>query len=183
MAKGKYHEWLQEDKLNILRSWARKGLTDAEIAKRIGIQRPTLYDWKNKYPNISDALKKGKEIYDNEVEESLHKSTLGYFIEEEKTLVQKIGDKEVIKKEKIKKWIPPNVTAQIFWLKCRKKEEWQENKDRLDIEEQKQRILKMEEELKLLSGNEDSSSCKINEFLESTKKNIEEVKEVFEDDD
>lgn len=44
--------------------WARDGLTDEQIAYNIGIRRPTLYDWEKKYPDISDALKKGKEVVD-----------------------------------------------------------------------------------------------------------------------
>ena len=43
MAKGKYQEWLTEDGLTKLEAWARDGLTDEQIAKNIGIKRPTLY--------------------------------------------------------------------------------------------------------------------------------------------
>jgi len=78
MAKGKYQEWLTDDGLLLLEAWARNGLTDEQIAHNIGIKRPTLYDWKNKYSDISDALKRGKEVVDIEVENALHKSAVGY---------------------------------------------------------------------------------------------------------
>lgn len=46
MAKGKYLEWLTKEGLLKIEGWARDGLTDEQIAEKIGIQRQTLYDWK-----------------------------------------------------------------------------------------------------------------------------------------
>lgn len=62
MAKGKYQRWLEPDGLLLLEGWARDGLTDEQLAEKMGINPATLYDWKNKHPEISEALKKGKEI-------------------------------------------------------------------------------------------------------------------------
>lgn len=78
MARGKYQEWLNDEGLLKLQGWARDGLTDEQIAHNIGIRRETLYDWENKYSNISNALKKGKEVVDREVENSLFKRATGY---------------------------------------------------------------------------------------------------------
>ena len=97
MAKGKYEYWRTTDGLILLQGWARDGLKDEQIAHNIGIRRTTLYDWKNKYPDINDALKKGKEIVDYEVENALLKRA-------------KQGD----------------VSAQIFWLKNRRPEKWRD---------------------------------------------------------
>ena len=60
MAKGKYEYWLSEDGLILLSGWARDGLTHEQIAANIGIRRETLYEWMKRFPNISNALKKGK---------------------------------------------------------------------------------------------------------------------------
>ena len=68
MALGKINEWLERDKLILLEGWARDGLTDEQIAKNIGISRASLYEWKKKEVDIFDALKKGKEVIDFEVE-------------------------------------------------------------------------------------------------------------------
>lgn len=62
MAKGKYERWLEPDGLILLEGWARDGLTDEQIATKIGINPATLYDWKNKFPKISEALKKVKKL-------------------------------------------------------------------------------------------------------------------------
>ena len=126
MAKGKYKEWLEAEKLTLLRGWTADGLSDEQIAKNIGINRTTLYDWKKKYSDISDALKKGKEVADYEVENAMHKSAIGYFVEEEKTYVTVVDGIPTKRLEKTKKWIPPNTAAQIFWLKNRRPDKWRD---------------------------------------------------------
>lgn len=75
---GKYQQWITEEGLIKIEGWARDGLTDEQIAHNIGIQRTTLYDWKNKYPDITDTLKKGKEVIDRQVENALLKRALGF---------------------------------------------------------------------------------------------------------
>jgi transcriptional regulator with XRE-family HTH domain len=128
MAIGKYKEWLTEDGLILLRKWARNGLTDAEIAENIGITATTLYNWKNNHVEIFEALKKTKDIYDSEVEEALEKAALGYYVwEEEWRRDPDTGDMVMFKKEK--KWIKPDTTAQIFWLKNRDRQHWRDKQD------------------------------------------------------
>ena len=67
MAKGKYEYWLTPEGLIKLEGWARDGLTDEQIAVNIGVNRDTLYRWKKAYSDISDALKKGKDVIDRQV--------------------------------------------------------------------------------------------------------------------
>ena len=135
--RGKYQEWLEAEKLTLIEGWARSGLTDEQIAHNIGIRRETLYDWIKKYPNISHALKKGKEVADFEVENAMFKSALGYEYEEVKTYIEDSGSGQKKRIEKTKKHVAPNVTAQIFWLKNRKSPEW---RDRQEIEQTNRNI-------------------------------------------
>jgi transposase-like protein len=102
MAKGKYEEWLTEDGLILIEGWARDGLTDEQIAHNMGINRDTLYTWKKKYPDISEALKKTKDVVDREVENALYKKALE-------------GD----------------TTAMIFWLKNRRPNDWRDKRENL----------------------------------------------------
>ena len=92
MAKGKYQRWLEPDGLLLLEGWARDGLTDEQIAGNVGITATTLYEWKNRFPEISEALKKGKEIVDIQVENALLKRALGYeYMEERVEISEKDG--------------------------------------------------------------------------------------------
>lgn len=119
MAKSKADEWLKEDKLTLLTGWARQGLTNEQIANNMGINVSTLYDYINKFNEISNALKKGKEVVDFEVENALLKRALGYSYEE------KTFEDGVLKKV-VTKEVAPDTTAQIFWLKNRMSDHWRD---------------------------------------------------------
>ncbi len=100
MAKGKYDKWLKPEGLLLLEGWARDGLTDEQISNNIGISRSTLAEWKKKYEDIADTLKKGKEVVDYQVENALLRNAIK-------------GD----------------TTAQIFWLKNRRPDKWRDKRD------------------------------------------------------
>lgn len=130
MAKGKYEAWLEPDKLILLEAWARDGLTDEQIATKMGICRDTLIQWKKKYPDISDTLKKGKDVVDIQVENALLKRALGYEYEE---ISEKYEMGVLVEKKVTKKQVVPDTTAQIFWLKNRKPDEWRDKRE-VDVE-------------------------------------------------
>ena len=125
IAKGKYEYWLSPDGLLLLEAYARDGLTDEQIAKNLDITPSTLYEWKRRYSEISEALKKGKEVVDIEVENALLKRALGYSYEEKKVEVSEEGTKVT----KTIKEVVPDTTAQIFWLKNRRPEQWRDKQD------------------------------------------------------
>lgn len=130
MAKGKYKEWITKEGLLKIEGWAKDGLTDEDIAYNMGINRKTLYEWKKKYPPISDALKTGKEVVDRKVENALFKSAIGYEYTEVKEYIEQTDDGKKKKKiEKTTKHVPANTTAQIFWLKNRKPKQWRDKQD------------------------------------------------------
>ena len=124
IAKGKYHEWLEQDNLLMIEGWARQGLTDEQIAKNIGISKVTFYDWLKKYPNISNSLKRGKAPVDFEVENALLKRAIGFEYEETETIIEEIDGKQKKRVKRIKKVALPETSAIIFWLKNRKPEQW-----------------------------------------------------------
>lgn len=129
---GKYHKWITEEGLLKIEGWARDGLVDEQIAHNIGIARTTLYDWSNKHSDISDALKRGKEVTDRQVENALFKRALGYkYIETTKEPVMnpKTGQFEFVISKEVIKEVAGDTTAQIFWLKNRKPIEWRDKKD------------------------------------------------------
>lgn len=122
MANGKFAEWLTEDGLLRLSAWARDGLTDEQIAANIGIAPKTLYRWKDSHSPICQALKKGKEVVDIQVENALLKRALGYDYEE--VTVEADGRGKPIKVKKVTKHVPSDVAAMMIWLKNRKRGVW-----------------------------------------------------------
>lgn len=142
MAKGKYQEWLTDEGLLLLEGWARDGLTDEEIASKVGVSRSTLNEWKTKYPDISDTLKKGKDVVDRQVENALLKRALGYKYDEitkELSVDPDTGEERLTITKVVTKEVQPDTTAQIFWLKNRKPDEWRakrevEDGDKMELE-------------------------------------------------
>lgn len=135
MAKGKYGYWLTGDGLLLLAAWVRDGLTDEELASKMKIAPSTLYAWKIKFPEISEALKKGKEIVDIEVENALYKNATGYdYTEDQAFKVKRVFydddnrrcEQEEIEVVEIRRHKPPETAAQAFWLKNRKPVEWRD---------------------------------------------------------
>lgn len=120
--RGKFHQWLTDEGLIKLEGWARDGLTDEQIAHNMGIVTSTLYEWKKRYSDITDSLKRGKEVIDRQVENALLKRALGY---QYKEVTEEYGEvTKVVTKE-----VSPDTTAQIFWLKNRKPKEWRDKQD------------------------------------------------------
>lgn len=110
---AKIDEWLEQDKLILLEGWARDGLTYEQIAHNMGIDTSTLWDWRKDNATISNAIKKGREVVDYEVENALLKSAL-----------------------------EGNTTAQIFWLKNRRKQQW---RDKVEVETNGEELNKVKE--------------------------------------
>ena len=129
-----YEQWEKDgelkDKLILIQGMARDGLTQQQIANNLGISIDTLIENKKKYSEFNDALKKGKEVVDFEVENALLKRALGYEYEEETY-------ENGILTKKVKKQVPPDTTAQIFWLKNRKPNNW---KDRVETDEDREAV-------------------------------------------
>jgi hypothetical protein len=127
MCKGKYQEWLTEEGKVRLQGWARDGLSDEQLAEKMGICTSTFYAWKNKYPEISEALKEGKDVADRKVENALYKRACGFEYEEVTTERDEINGKMITKR--VTKFYPPDPTSMIFWLKNRKPDEWRDKRE------------------------------------------------------
>jgi len=96
------------------------GLNQGEIAEFIGIHTDTILKWKKKYPDFFLDLKLKALKADKAVEKALFSTAVGF----EKSI--QTVTKEGLAVES-KKYFPPNPTAQIFWMKARRK--WRDNDD------------------------------------------------------
>ena len=137
---AKYDEWLTDEGLLRIQGWARDGLTDKDIAKNMRIGLSTIKEWKNKFPQIREALRIGKDAADRVVENALYKSATGYKEKVRRPVKVRLVDYDPETGKKIREtetWqaveeeivIPANVTAQIFWLKNRKPVQWRDKTD------------------------------------------------------
>jgi transcriptional regulator with XRE-family HTH domain len=108
-----------------------EGLTDKEIAERFGIAKSTLNKWKIDFSTFSDSLKAGKEPIDAEVQKSLYQRAIGYSFKEKKVIVEldSNGNQKPARIETTEKIVPPDTTAQIFWLKNRRPDLWREKQE------------------------------------------------------
>lgn len=125
--KPQADDWLTDKGLTLLQGWARQGLSNEQISNNIGIHESTFYRWQSMYSDIREAIKKGKEVVDFEVENALLKRALGYEKEKTRTYLKDDGTGQKTKHVEVtKEHVPPDPTAMIFWLKNRKPNEWNE---------------------------------------------------------
>ena len=104
-----YHEIFADQ----VEKLCKRGMVDTDLADFFNISVRTLNRWKHKYPEFWQSMRRGKLIADSKVAAALYKSGIGdVYIEEEKIVQGKNGYEIVT----IKKQVPPNVTAQKFWL-------------------------------------------------------------------
>lgn len=142
-------------------AWCRDGLTKEQIAQKLGIHIATLCEYQNKYIEFSEALKRGREVADIVIENALFKRALGYKYKEAKKESYQVegSDRVAIKEVEIIKEVPGDTTAQIFWLKNRRPELWNdrrivENTGTLDINNKHDFSNLSKEELKELLKEE-----------------------------
>ena len=119
---AKYKDWLTDEGLIKIEGWAKDGLTDEQISYNMGIGYSTFKAWKAKFESLASALKKGKEVVDRQVENALLKRALGYTYDE-------ITFEDGVETKRVRKHVLPDTTAQIFWLKNRKPNDWRDRRE------------------------------------------------------
>ena len=99
------------------------GADDKKIADFFNIQESTLNLWKKKHPEFMESIKKGKEIADFEIAQSLYFRAKGY---ECKATKFATFNGEITDSQEYIEHLPPDTTAAIFWLKNRQKDIWRD---------------------------------------------------------
>ena len=118
----------KEEYNELVYNYSLLGATDEEIASFLGVCINTITNWKHTEEAFLGAIKKGKEEADANVVKSLYKRANGYITKETKT--SSGGENELI--SITEKEVPPDTTAQIFWLKNRQPKKW---RDKHNIEQ------------------------------------------------
>lgn len=151
MASAKWKKWVTAANLKKIEQWAAQGLSDKEIAtKCMKISCSTYYDYKKQHKEIAEALEKGRAVSVEVVVNALFSRAKGGYVTE--TVTEKITDHkgQVTIKEKVcTRYIPPDVGAIAYYLKCKDPDHWKDklseyqekklemDKVRLDLEKEK----------------------------------------------
>lgn len=108
--------------LPIIQRMAMLGMTDAEIAAWLGVSPGTFRRYCLIYPELTAALKPGKEVSDDLVERSMFMKAVGYTYT---TIKNMVVDKQIVPVEETVH-VQPSTTAAIFWLKNRRPDAWKD---------------------------------------------------------
>ncbi len=102
------------------------GATDKDLADFFEVSINTVENWKANEEFLG-SLKSGKDVADDRVERSLYQRAVGYTYD----AVHFSSFQGAVTATQYREHVPPDVTAQIFWLKNRRRDEW---RDKLDHE-------------------------------------------------
>ena len=104
------------------REFALLGITNKEMAAHFGVDESTFYKWMKAHPELQDALDGGRDGANAKVAASLYQRAVG-FTETIQDIKIIAGEPQVVE---YKRYFPPEVQAQIFWLKNRRPDLWRD---------------------------------------------------------
>lgn len=103
---------------------AKAGDIVEEMAEKIGVSRKTIYNWMESDPEFAEEIDCARAISDKGPEVSLRQRAIGYEYKSEKIFFnQRTGE---VVRAPIIIHVPPDVTAQIYWLKNRQPKRWRD---------------------------------------------------------
>lgn len=101
------------------------GATDEQMAEFFEVAIGTIYNWKNDHPDFLNATKKGKQVADATVAESLFKKATGFEHEAVKIFNDQ-GEPLIVP---YTERFAPDTAAMIFWLKNRQPKLWRDKQE------------------------------------------------------
>lgn len=120
--------WSSNDGLLLAAHFARANMNPAALAQRMGIAEETLRRWRNKSPKLNSALLQSDEMDIARIEDALIRRACGFSVVERSDEDAPNG----LKSKTSEKFLPPDLSAQIFYLKARSPERWSEDGERKD---------------------------------------------------
>lgn len=148
--KSKYDEYVKP-RLEEIRRAAAAGVDDKIIAEDLGIAPQTFCEYKNKYPEFAEALRKGRARATITAWSALMKLVEGFHYDEVKEYARigKAG-KEVKGKEVTNKYCPPNPQAIAMLLRNYDESFTDKDKTTVDLKKQEAELHKLLAEAELL---------------------------------
>lgn len=128
---GRPTKYNPEIHLVIVQALAKRGLTLPQLAETLDVGAATVSRWMEADEEFREAIKKAREVADENVEASLYQRATGYSHKAVKIFMPAGAEKPVY--APYVEHVPPDPTSIIFWLKNRKPKEWRDKQD-LSIE-------------------------------------------------
>lgn len=105
-------------------------MTEKQIAKAIGVGYSSWCDYKLKYPELSDALKKGRQELVVELRSTMIRKAKGFNYEEKKVIKE---NGKIVREEIYTRASMPDVAALNLLLKNYDKENWSNDPQAMEI--------------------------------------------------
>lgn len=126
---GKYDSHVKPY-LKRIPKWRRQGMTEKQICQKLSIGVSTWEEYKNKHPELTEALKEGKEELIEQLETSLFQKAMGFEYEETETYIEMKADgSKTPRVRKHKKRALPDTGALAFSLKNLAPEQWRDRRE------------------------------------------------------
>lgn len=108
------------------------GCIDTEAVKFFGVSIATLMEWKNVYPDFSEAEKHGKMVADSNVANALYDRALGFTTQNTKFRVNK--NTQELEEYTETTQHPPDTGAAMAWLKNRRGKQWRDRVEQAHVD-------------------------------------------------
>lgn len=119
-------------KLELVKGWCRRGLTQEQIAENLGISDQSLTNYIKRYEEFADAMSQGAEELEIHIENALVKRALGYSYKEvtrerKQVMNEETGEMEyrLVVTKSVTKHVVPDVGAQQYYLEHRAPKRWE----------------------------------------------------------
>ena len=124
-----------------------ESLTEAQIAKKLGISVASFENYKLKYPELVASLQSGKEILIEELKDSLKKKAKGFHYKETKKTIRDVNGQRTQVIEEYDRYSPPD-TGAIHLLLKNLDETWRnDDKATMDLKREKLEMEKQKAEM------------------------------------
>jgi hypothetical protein len=106
----------------LARKFCMLGATNEDLARCFEVSRSTIDNWIDTIPEFADSIQEGRDLADAAVIQKLYSRAMGFTTEIKKHVIYRGELREI----PMTLYYPPDIQACIFWLRNRRRRDWQE---------------------------------------------------------